>query len=77
MANDEQNDDTSGNGSGGNQIAKFSGIAFQMIVVIGIFTFAGVKIDAAMDHPTKWATAGLSLTGVFIALYIVIKSIKS
>ena len=76
MAKDEQSAGESGD-SGGNQIAKFSGIAFQMIVVIGLFAFAGYKIDASMGNATKWATAGLSLLGVFIALYIVIKSIKS
>jgi hypothetical protein len=58
-------------------IAKYSGIGFQMIAIIGLFTFAGYKIDQAANHQTKWVTAALSLTGVFISLYVVIKSVKT
>lgn len=58
-------------------IAKFSGMGFQMIAVIGLFAFAGYKIDEAAGHAVKWVTAVLSLVGVFIALYIVIRSVKS
>lgn len=76
MAKDGQNKAGDDNAEG-NQLAKFSGIAFQMIVVIGVFAFAGYKVDALMNNSTRWATAGLSLLGVFIALYIVIKSLKS
>jgi len=76
MAKDEQKDDND-NGKEASAIAKFSGIAFQMIVIIGLFTFAGYKIDEAYNHNVKWATAALSLAGVFISLYIVIRSVKS
>ncbi len=58
-------------------IAKFSGIAFQMVAIIGIFSFAGYKVDQAANHQVKWVTATLALIGVFISLYVVIKSIKS
>jgi hypothetical protein len=58
-------------------LAKFTGIAFQMIAIIGIFTYAGYRIDIAANHQVKWVTAALSLTGVFISLYVVIRSIKS
>jgi ATP synthase protein I len=57
--------------------AKYSSIGFQMVVVIGIFTFAGYKIDEAGKHDVKWATAVLALIGVFVALYIVIRSVKN
>jgi len=60
-----------------NNLAKFTGIAFQMIVIIGVFTYAGYKIDENAHHTTKWVTAALSLTGVFISLYVVIRSIKN
>jgi F0F1-type ATP synthase assembly protein I len=56
--------------------AKFSGIAIQMIAIIGVFSFAGYKIDQYAGHQTQWVTAILSLTGVFISLYIVIRSLK-
>jgi hypothetical protein len=74
MGKDEQKDD---NDNEAGNLAKFSGIAFQMIVIIGVFSFAGYKIDEAYNHRVKWATAALSLMGVFISLYIVIRSVKS
>lgn len=75
MAKDEQKENN-GNDNPGNNYGKFMGIAFQMIVIIGLFSFAGYKIDQSANHSVKWVTAVLSLTGVFISLYIVIKSIK-
>jgi hypothetical protein len=69
--------DGGGNGKQMNNLAKFTGIAFQMIAIIGIFAFAGYKIDQAANHSTKWVTAILSLIGVFIAMYVVFKSLKA
>jgi hypothetical protein len=76
MAKNEQNEGNDG-GNQSNNIVKFTGIAFQMIAVIGVFAFVGYKIDEAANHQVKWVTATLSLLGVFISLYIVIKSIKN
>jgi hypothetical protein len=59
-----------------NAYVKYSGLGFQMIAVIGVFAFAGYKIDEAAHHTVKWVTAALSLAGVFISLYIVIVSLK-
>ena len=75
MTENEQNENPDNNKSRNNYL-KFSGVAFQMIVIIGIFAFAGYKIDASAHHTVKWVTAVLSLTGVFISLYVVIRSIK-
>jgi len=73
MANNEQNE----NGDRPmNAYAKYTGLGFQMIVVIGGFSYAGLKIDQAANHQVKWVTAVLSLVGVFISLYIVIISLK-
>ncbi|MEN0052448.1 MAG: AtpZ/AtpI family protein [Mucilaginibacter sp.] len=60
-----------------NSYAKYSSVGFQMIVIIGLFAFAGYKIDESAGHEVKWVTAVLSLVGVFIALYIVIRSVKN
>jgi len=75
MAKNEKSENSDNNKSG-NNYAKFSGIGFQMIAIIGIFTYAGYKLDQAAGHQLKWATAALSLTGVFISLYVIIKSLK-
>ncbi|GAA3963271.1 AtpZ/AtpI family protein [Mucilaginibacter dorajii] len=75
MAQNEQSD---GNGSNeANSYAKYMGIAFQMLVIIGICTFAGYKIDEAANHQTKWVTALLALLGVFGSLFLVIRSVKN
>ncbi|WP_428328487.1 AtpZ/AtpI family protein [Mucilaginibacter sp.] len=73
----EKNGQNDNKDEGVSSIAKFSGIAFQMIAVIGIFTYAGYKIDQAQNNTTKWFTAALSLIGVFVSLYIIIKSLKN
>lgn len=56
---------------------QYSGLGFQMIAIIGIFTFAGVKLDENQGLKTPIYTAILSLFGVLIALYTVIKSLKN
>lgn len=73
MAENEQND----NLKPVNNYIKYSALGFQMIAIIGVFTFAGYKIDEANGHETKWVTAILSLVGVFASLYIVIRSVKN
>lgn len=59
-----------------NAYVKYSGLGFQMIAIIGLFAFAGYKIDESAHHQVRWVTAILSLVGVFISLYIVIVSLK-
>ena len=73
MAANKQDDNS---GKQGNAYIRFTGMAFQMIIIIGAFAFAGYKIDQAANHSTKWVTAALSLIGVFISLYLVIRSVK-
>lgn len=72
-----QPDQNSDNRKETSDIAKYSGIGFQMIAIIGLCTYAGYKIDQSAGHQTKWVTAVLSLIGVFISLYVVIRSVKS
>ncbi|RYZ93868.1 MAG: AtpZ/AtpI family protein [Sphingobacteriaceae bacterium] len=60
-----------------NNYAKYSTMGFQMIAIIGVFTYAGYKIDEANNHETKWVTVALALAGVFISLYLVIRSVKN
>jgi len=59
-----------------NDYIKYTSIGFQMIAIIGVLSFAGYEIDKRSAHATPWVTAAMSLAGVFISLYIVIKSVK-
>lgn len=75
MAKDEQKPDN-GSDKGANNYVKFTGMGFQMVAVIGIFAYIGYRIDEAWHHQVKWATAALSLIGVFISLYLIIKAVS-
>ncbi|TCK83401.1 AtpZ/AtpI family protein [Albibacterium bauzanense] len=59
-----------------SKYAYYSGLGFQMIAIIGVFTFIGYKIDQNMDNQKPVFTAILSLLGVCVSLYSVIKSVK-
>lgn len=56
--------------------AKYTGIAFQMLVTIGLFTYAGYQIDAYRGSKKPIFTALLSLAGVIISLYQVVRQLN-
>ncbi|TZF81284.1 AtpZ/AtpI family protein [Pedobacter sp. BS3] len=60
-----------------NSYARYSGMAFQMVAIICLFAFAGYKLDEYRKSEEPIFTAVLSLVGVIISLYIVIRSIKT
>ncbi len=64
------------NAKGLNNYAKFTSLAFQMVAIIGGFTYAGFRIDKAENHQVQWVTIVLALIGVFISLYTVFRAIK-
>jgi len=53
--------------------ARYSGIAFQMIGIILLTTFGGVKLDKLTGWEKPVFTIILSLLGVFAAIYITIR----
>ncbi len=55
--------------------ARYSGMAFQMIGIILVTTWGGVKLDKLTGWKTPVFTIVLSLLGVFAALYITLKDI--
>ena len=56
--------------------AKFSGLGFQMLAIIGVSTFLGVKLDAFFSNSiTQYYTLGLSLAGVVLAIIFTLKQI--
>ena len=56
--------------------AKFSGVAFQMIAIIGLGTYGGVKLDEKYPNKHSLFTIILSLASVVIAMYYVIKQVS-
>ena len=64
--------------SGSNRLrafAKYSGLAFQMLAIIGGSTWLGTWLDARYQSRNPWFTIGLMLLGVLVALLQVIRSL--
>ncbi|WP_210462150.1 AtpZ/AtpI family protein [Rufibacter roseolus] len=54
---------------------KYSGLAFQMIVVMSVAAIGGRKLDAYFHNNTPWWTLGLLVVAVFATVYSVIVSL--
>jgi F0F1-type ATP synthase assembly protein I len=52
-----------------NNYLKYSSMAIQMGVIIGVFTFIGYKLDRRYKLKQPYCTIVFSLLGVGIALY--------
>lgn len=55
-------------------LARYSGIAVQMVAIIGLSTWLGVWLDGYFHTRTPWYTIGLCLAGVTLAMVQVIRS---
>lgn len=55
-----------------NLALKYTGIGFQMLAIIGIGVFGGIKLDQWL-HTPKVFTIILSLLSIFAAIYVAIK----
>lgn len=53
----------------------YTGLGFQMIGVIGLFTFIGYLIDSKRGSEAGLATALFALMGVIVSLIYTIRSI--
>jgi uncharacterized membrane protein YfcA len=54
---------------------KYSGMAFQMGIIILLGTFAGKKLDAYFDTEQPLFTVFLALFSIFVALYVSLKDL--
>tara|TARA_Y200000002_G_scaffold383196_1_gene403946 strand:+ start:10159 stop:10383 length:225 start_codon:yes stop_codon:yes gene_type:complete len=56
--------------------AALSGLGVQMLVIIGVSTFLGHKLDAfCSDSTTNYFTLGFALFGVILATVHVVRKI--
>lgn len=51
-----------------------SGAGIQMVLIIGIFVFAGRKLDQHFLSGKPWWTLGLSILGVIISLVFMVRA---
>ena len=56
---------------------KYSGIAFQMLAIIGLGTFMGVHLDKKYANETPLWALIFSLLSVFVALGLTIRQVVS
>lgn len=57
--------------------AKYTGVAFQMMAIIGLCAFIGYQIDKYFQHQIQWATALGGVIGVCASIYQIIRQLKS
>jgi disulfide bond formation protein DsbB len=62
--------------AGVNSFVRYSGLFFQMFFIIGIFAVAGYKVDEYVNNNQMIYTAALSLLGVVVAIYHVLKEVN-
>lgn len=60
-----------------NSYAKFSGIAFQMIAIILLGAFVGVKMDQHFPNEQDIWTISITFVAVIVSVVTVIRSINS
>lgn len=58
-----------------NKYLEFVNIAFQMGIIIAAGVFLGIWLDEKFPNSFSGFTISLSLLGVFIALYLVIRKV--
>ena len=71
----KEDKDSAGQASG--NYAKYTGVAFQMMAIIGGSAFIGYKIDQWYDHKVQWVTAIACVFGVCLSIYQTIKQLKA
>lgn len=60
---------------GFNKFARFSTMVIQMGVIIALFSWGGAKLDEKYQTKLPLWTMVLSLTGIGIAMYLIIRDI--
>ncbi|WP_345071694.1 AtpZ/AtpI family protein [Hymenobacter fastidiosus] len=56
--------------------ARYSGLGFQMLAIIGLCTWGGLKLDEYFQTENPWYTIGLMVSGLVAATYQVIRSLS-
>lgn len=57
-----------------SDLSHYSGAGLQMVLIIGIFVFAGIKLDEHFEFKRPWFTLVLSLVGVVVAMIYMLRA---
>lgn len=58
-----------------NSFIRYSSLSFEMMAIIGGFTFLGYKIDKWMHNEFKGFTLSLVIFGVIVSIVYVVKNL--
>lgn len=58
-----------------NAFLKYSGMATQMAIIIVVFSLGGKKLDQHFETEGAYFTGGLTILGVVVAMYSMIKDL--
>lgn len=58
-----------------NNYARYSGLAFEMLGIIALGTWGGIRLDARLDISPLF-TIVLSLGSIAVSMYMVIKKTR-
>lgn len=72
---DSQEKKSNGKKKQPNAFLKYSGMAGQMIAIILIFAFGGIKLDEILETAKPFYTGGLTILGVVLSMYFMIKDL--
>lgn len=56
-------------------VIKYSGLAFQMIIVILLVLYGGIKLDQYLEREFPLFTILGAILGVFLSLYFALKDL--
>ena len=70
---DRKNREKNPENNGLTNYARYSGLGVQMIVIILVTVWGGIKLDKLFGLETPVFTVILSLLGVFAAIYTAVK----
>jgi hypothetical protein len=59
-----------------NKLVRFSGIAFQMVIIISLGSFSGYQLDLYLEINNSIFTIAFSLLSIAFALMYVIQQTK-
>ncbi len=54
---------------------KYSGLAFQMLIVLGLAAYGGMRLDAYVGNKNPWFTILFMVLGVVGSIYKIIVSV--
>lgn len=60
-----------------NSYARYTGVVFQMIAIIVVGTFIGLKLDEKFPNENNWFTIALAFLAVIISVIVVIRNVNT